>query len=103
MGLAMLVEPCLDHAMRRTEVLLRIAGGEALVRDEVAVQIVIDQNRVRRECRRGGDHCGKAFVLDGDKFGGILRRHPAAGHDDSDQVPIEADLPRGHRLHADRL
>ena len=101
-GLAMLREPAFDHAVRRGELPVYVAGRERLPRDEVARQGIVHQDRRGR----GGRHVDDGFewrIVDRDPFG---RRsggvHGCCDHA-GDRIAHEPDLVDGHHRHRGRL
>ena len=103
MGVAMERETGLDDAMRLGPARGRIADAQALMRDHVARQAVVDQSGIGREGLGDRGHRRKLVIFDTDTFGGILCE-VAIGRDDADhRIAVKADLVDRKRRQLGRL
>ena len=99
--LAVLAEPRGDDAMRRGEAARGIAGGKALVRDQVGVERVVHQRGAGCEGGSGIDDRRQRLIGHSDLFRRVLGLVACSGDDTGDQVAIEADLVDGHGFDRD--
>jgi hypothetical protein len=87
------------------ECVLDVALGNVGFEDDVAVpatidgldvggEAFVDERRVARECRAGGQHAAQWFVVDLDRGGRADRRLGVDGRDGRDRLADIADLSR---------
>jgi hypothetical protein len=102
MGLPRLVEGRLDDRRRLALARRHVAGGEALMGDEVRSETLVDERRGRLQRRLHLRDGFERIVLDEHQARRILRAIPVGRDDAGDGIALKADLLDREGRHLDR-